>query len=789
MGEGSQLKIEIAAHVELAALRELEAQLQRDIVRAQALGRPVEEIAEKERQLAATQERLGQFSFLEKAKGELTEFASKIPGVGAAVNLLNGSFLTAAAGAEVLKKGIDFCVESFHAFELAEARLASLNQALAVTGQYSATTAQQVRDLVTAQKEHGIAASESMPALETLIKLGKTHTDQLGTEFAAVKGFAFLLGSDLPAAAQQWSRALEGNTMMLTRYFGAAAEGLSKEEKIAFYRQRLIESAAAYDAKLQTAEGATKILANATGDLMARFGGLLEKTFALSEGTRELGFIFQSLANELPPVEEHTKKINVQKTAVDDLATAFKNAGLQVSELNLGTGDEFANWLKDLTEKTQNLNSELDHARQLKDQLSEAKEARELADLELQKETKLAGIKDPHQRRLVEAEFDAQRNEVRGRYKKEREDNAVTTDKDKLTNAQNALKLAQDQLDQVTKDRDRGLQAKAEAEALNQQYNQIGQRQTSARDLQAGYLKAGHAYHPAGTGASDAEVLSFFQDLRDKPEAQEWNPEAWRAAQGYFKASGLLGRANQDKADLEKGGLTAAQAQAQATAGDLAQKNFDDKQPALQAAVAAAQKLVTDATAALEISQTRAAAGQPTAAATKLAGQNKVQAAADAWDQADFAEEETEIQKRAAEKRKNKEDFARQYREQIKELRQSKDPGAKLAAQKAERDLSAYLLSKGEKPEPLNSGAPAATPGAAGNPLVGLPSVAAVRAAAAQAGVHHNRGQETELKQLADAIEELMRAVGAHTNPQAKTMQSLIARINNLEGQLKGVKI
>ena len=180
MGDGDKkLNVEISVHAELTALREYEAQLTRQIAHTRALGKASDSL---EADLEKVRGKLSQFSWPQKLGAELTEFASKIPGVGMAVNALNGNFLKVASAGVVLNEAGQFIKAAVAAFEQAEQRLVGLRAALALTGQANTANEQSVMALVKAQKEFAIAGSESQPVIETLLKLGRVRVDQLGQE-------------------------------------------------------------------------------------------------------------------------------------------------------------------------------------------------------------------------------------------------------------------------------------------------------------------------------------------------------------------------------------------------------------------------------------------------------------------------------------------------------------------------------------------------------------------------------------------------------------------------------
>ena len=98
---GRAVKIKISADVEISALKQLEAQLQRQTVQAKALGKPFKEL---EKQLGDVQGRLAEFGRGEKISSAFKEIGESIPVVGTAMKALNGSFATVAGGIAAVKE-------------------------------------------------------------------------------------------------------------------------------------------------------------------------------------------------------------------------------------------------------------------------------------------------------------------------------------------------------------------------------------------------------------------------------------------------------------------------------------------------------------------------------------------------------------------------------------------------------------------------------------------------------------------------------------------------------------
>ena len=558
MGDADKkINVEITTHAELTALRNYEQQLVGQIAKAKAVGDAYKDLEIK---LGDVRAKLADFSAWDKAGAELTDFASKIPGVGAVVNLLNGSFLTVAGGITAVSGAVKLCVASFHAFEQAEQRLASLNQALAVTGQYSQESSAGVLALVKAQKEHGIAASESMPAIENLIKLGRVHTEQLGTELEAVKGLAFLTGGDLTSASTLWSKALEGNTMMLQRWLPELKTVGTEEEKIALARTRLNAAAKGYDSQVETSIGASKQLTIASGDLLSRFGGLLEKTLGLSDGTRNLAFVFKWYADFMPGVAENTTKVNVKMAALEEtsrtVAETLRGAGIALQDLSSTRTGDFTADLKAADDAVKTLNESLDLALRRKDELLSSELAAQKADLRFKEQQALQTSKTPEDKHLVEVFFAGKQATLEDDFKRRKITNEQTAAQAGLTNVETRLQQNQSAVHAARNAEDDAMAARET------------RQKTLPDDALAQYATLKGILESAKKDLAAAPTLT---ESGQKPQLRDYYTD--RALEIYDRRAAdekLIHDATAKMAEWEKAGVTSLEERMKAEAAALA---------------------------------------------------------------------------------------------------------------------------------------------------------------------------------------------------------------------------
>ena len=810
----NNLQINITAAVEVAALRQLETSLQRQVVEARALQKPVQDL---ENQLAGVQQRLGGFSFFDKAKSELTEFASKIPGVGALVNSLNGSFLSVAGGVAVLKEGAQAVHAAVAAFEQAEQRLVGLRAALALTGQANTANEQSVMALVKAQKEFAIAGSESQPVIETLLKLGRVRVEQLGQEFESVKGLAALTGGDLTTAATLWSKALEGNTTMLQRWMPELKTATSQEEKLAMARERLTEAAKAFDAQAETDLGAHKKLNNALGDLMSRLGGMINTVVPFGDGVRTAAKFTQDLANVLPSVTSNVAPVNSalaeSQQVTKELAATFETLGLKAKGALSGAGaDGLEGELDGVAKKADDVNAKLEETLRIQNEFREADTAVKIANLRLEETTALGKETTPEGRRIVEAQFAEKRRQI--------EDAAKLA---KLTDEKSALQapLANAQI--------------ALTPLLNERVK-LGSAQTAAHAELEQYQGK---MTSEGFAQGDPALIAQYEEVRRQRDEGRASIDDMGPLESSSPSNTLIRQQQPareaaeraQRAEYERAIDRAARQKALQDAADAADKNFERNTKSANGELTKLTKTISEFDSKLKLLDAKIAAVNATSTADQASGQEKIkeaqQAASDKATKAaaDAAKKALEDQIKAqsailenpastggarqqarAEKlrlelaklklggdepgaadkliaetaKQDSEEKLRQYEEQLREQRTaahaSKNPLAINEANAKEEELRRFKVGLGPAPAAL---APPGSPAPTGP--APLPNIKDLQSDAAQAIAHHDTARAALDQQLIQLIRQLMNTL----DTKSAQSQALENQIRNLSGRVE----
>ena len=443
MSDG-EVKIHISTTAELEALRQMEGDLQRNIVKLEVLKATLTDadkikLESLKKELASVQGALGNISGWKKAGAEILGFAEKIPGVGEAMRAMNGATGALSAGFVGVSLAAGAAYKAVTVFEEAEHRLVGLRAALALSGQANTENEASLRQLVTAQKEFAIAGSESIPVIETLLKLGRIRAADVPREFEAVKGLAAITGQDLTSAAHLYSMALEGNITRLQRWLPELRGVKDEEEKLRIARTRLTEAAKAYDAQAEDGIGVHKKLGIAVSDLIAKIGQQISYT----DSVRVLAETFKWWGNQLPAVESKIQPINsaladmgrISPDVVEQLRLLGNTAHLALGEDENGL--ETA--LDGVAEKTDKVNKGLEETLRLQNELHDAETQVKLAQLRVDESQALAGAKTPADRKLIEAQYAEKRRAVEAANKLAAAEAEAALRHDQQVNAKVAL--------------------------------------------------------------------------------------------------------------------------------------------------------------------------------------------------------------------------------------------------------------------------------------------------------------------------------------------------------------
>ena len=270
MGDTNELRIKVATDVEIGALKQLESQLQRQIVQAQALGKPYAEAAQ---QLGAVQARLAGFGGGDKLKAAFTEAASAIPGASLAMAAFTGGLGAIVSAAGVVTGALNMAKTAINKFAEAQSAITSLDAGLANAGQLTEAYRTKLQALASTQAGMtGKSSTEWVGALATLVKFGADagNIDKLAE---SVKNLAGFLGGDLQQAAFLMGKALQGNFTMLSRYGIHVDASADKATKLAQAMNQIEQRGGGQlEAHTKTLSGQFEELSKAVGGFFKGLG-------------------------------------------------------------------------------------------------------------------------------------------------------------------------------------------------------------------------------------------------------------------------------------------------------------------------------------------------------------------------------------------------------------------------------------------------------------------------------------------------------------------------------------
>lgn len=261
----------------------------------------------------------------------LLDAAGKLPGVGKFITEFQGAG-GALAGLAAAFAG---AAKSLNEYAAQEEKITSLDAALAqnqlLTEKYRESLQNLAGEL---QNTTGVADDTWFEALARLTQFG-SNPKTIGMDIEAVKNLAGLLGGDVTQAAEAYSRALQGNYEIFSRY-GIQIEATGTQtEKLAALQQQLADRGGGQlEARNKSINGQWRQMKNNLGDVAEAFGGLIAQTGFAQNVFNGLASSFGWLSNQLSdftPVvdglENSLKKVQPSSAAAE---AALKRYGDEV---------------------------------------------------------------------------------------------------------------------------------------------------------------------------------------------------------------------------------------------------------------------------------------------------------------------------------------------------------------------------------------------------------------------------------------------------------------------------
>lgn len=377
------IKIETQANLEGA--KAAQAQLERDIAKAQALGKDYSALETK---LQRVKKAIADFQQANPGagggKGWLGQFNDELvkafPSIGKFEGLLaklvSGPMGVLAAGLGALAGGFVLAKKSLDEFAQGEVRLNKLAQALAQTGQFSQGYVDRLREMAQElQSATGIANQEWIGVLTRLSQFGADENN-IGMNVEAVKNLAGILGGDLQQAAMMVARAMQGNFDMFSRYGIVLDDNASQTEKLnQLYMELAKRGGGQLEAAANTLSGKYRELKNNTTDLLEAIGSQITQSGVLQRLLGAASVVAETWAEKIGSGERAMRGFsNASRDVKDGLAIA--QAALKEFDLGMKESQRQAGYqdmgFSALSEQMRQFYSQ-------EDQLAEARKAKELA--------------------------------------------------------------------------------------------------------------------------------------------------------------------------------------------------------------------------------------------------------------------------------------------------------------------------------------------------------------------------------------------------------------------------
>lgn len=351
---GPDLEINIKTRADLKGARELEASLKTQIASLKKLGQDASgaEAQLKKVQSSIKAAPIKSSIFTQAADGlrkikeqggaassAITGFAGLVGAPFAAISAVAGSVALALAGA----------TKAIHEFAEADDALNTLDAALAQNQILTEETRKKYQDLAGELQATTKIADDTWLRVLAQLTLYGSKPESVGMDVEAVKNLAALLGGGeggVVAAANLWSKALNGNFGWLKRYNIVLDESTPKHERLnAVMGELAARAGGQLEARGKSLGGAILNLKNNVSDLMEETGQLLARFYRpVITGFESLVLVttavFQSI-NKLWP--SHTQLKNATK------------ATTQTTEEAAGALDTYTMKLESAVKAIQNL--------------------------------------------------------------------------------------------------------------------------------------------------------------------------------------------------------------------------------------------------------------------------------------------------------------------------------------------------------------------------------------------------------------------------------------------------
>jgi hypothetical protein len=383
-------QVNIKTSADMEGARRLKAELESQIAAMKRAGLDASRLEAQLQKVntALSKTPSGESGMFGKLKGQLGGILSQIPGFeklsSVASALAAGPLGLVAAGIGFITSALIAARKAINEFASAQEQIASLDQAVANTGQLTDAYRQRLQELAgQLQDVTSIADDKWLPVLERLTKMGAAP-DTINKYADAVKNLAGIMGGDVSEAANVFGRALAGNFDILKRYGITVDENATQTQKLEQAMGQLAQKGAGIlEAKSQTLNGQFRTLKNATGDLFEAFGNLISKTgilqsvlFVLAEAIKLVTSFLPSfhekldgITNRVPPLKQGLEGASKAVLGTGEAMDSAKESAARLGEDGLAKAQSAAekaaaafDKVSQATKKLQSEQDELDEA-------------------------------------------------------------------------------------------------------------------------------------------------------------------------------------------------------------------------------------------------------------------------------------------------------------------------------------------------------------------------------------------------------------------------------------------
>lgn len=389
----SELGVKFTTRSELQGAEQALTSLQKQIGAAKALGESYAELEAKAKKVEASiaqskgSEKSGLLGGLKDGLRDIIPGFEKVEEVVG--KLVSGPLGLLAAGFAAVAGAIKLAHTALEEYAQQEDAVASVNAALAQNQILSKENSEAYQELANSlQDVTAIADEKWLAVLARLTQFG-AKPENIENYSEAVKNLAGVIGGDISTAGELFSKALQGNFTMLSRYGIHVEEAGTQTEKLEKLMAELAQRGGGQlEARAQTLNGKMAGLKNSFMDALKGLGGWIASTGVAQTVTQGLTDTFSYYAEALHRV------VPIQH--------GLENAIQTTNQAMAESPEEIKRYTDALAEHFKKLGTELDAdiarlrlIEQLTNQMEDAKLAKDIAEIEAEAE---AGNMTPAQR-------------------------------------------------------------------------------------------------------------------------------------------------------------------------------------------------------------------------------------------------------------------------------------------------------------------------------------------------------------------------------------------------------